>query len=67
MRGLTPAKAFQEGTNIRTALRLTSEVVWAWVNLELTKLIADLNANNTFKSLRRLLMRPTYSSRSFCA
>ena len=50
MRGLTPAKAFQEGTNIRTALRLNSEVVWAWVNLELTKLIADLNANNTFKS-----------------
>lgn len=54
LRGLTVAQAWQHGSNLRSALRKRSDddetpkVVWAWVNLELSKLAKELNANNTW-------------------
>ena len=54
MRGLTVAQAWQHGSNLRSALRKrsdddnTPQAVWAWVNLEISKLAKELNANNTW-------------------
>lgn len=46
-RSLTPAKAWDEGTNIRKALRLQPQETWLWVNLEITKVVKDLSAGNS--------------------
>ena len=46
---LTPQNAWEEGTNIRTALRLNPQQVRAWFLLELGKLIKFVDATKTIQ------------------
>jgi len=48
-RNLTPQNAWEEGTNIRTALRLHPETVRAWFLVELGKLIKFVDATKTIQ------------------
>jgi len=46
---LTPQNAWEEGTNIRTALRLQPQAVRAWFLAELGKLIKFVDATKTIQ------------------
>lgn len=52
MRNLSVQSCWDHGTNLRSALKHQEArpIVWAWVNLEITKLIAEMGANNTFQT-----------------
>ena len=46
---LTPQNAWEEGTNIRTALRLNPQMVRAWFLAELGRLIKFVDATKTIQ------------------
>ena len=48
-RNLTPQNAWEEGTNIRTALRLNPQMVRAWFLAELGRLIKFVDATKTIQ------------------
>ena len=46
---MTPQNAWEEGTNIRTALRLNPQMVRAWFLAELGRLIKFVDATKTIQ------------------
>ena len=47
---LKPREAWQEGTNISTAIKYNPELIRGWIMSEVGRLIKDLDANKTISS-----------------